>query len=67
MTDVTIRPLAQADHADWRRLWTDYLTFYESSVSEEIYALTWKRLPSCSGAPESACSVVRVTPGTSGR
>ncbi|MGD9914113.1 MAG: N-acetyltransferase family protein [Rhizobiaceae bacterium] len=44
MTDVTIRPLAQADHAEWRRLWTDYLTFYESSVSEEIYALTWKRL-----------------------
>ncbi|TIV73173.1 MAG: GNAT family N-acetyltransferase, partial [Mesorhizobium sp.] len=25
MSEITIRPLAQSDHADWRRLWTDYL------------------------------------------
>jgi hypothetical protein len=30
-------------------------------------AETLKRDPSCSGAPESACSTVRVSPGTSGR
>ncbi|MHA7884655.1 GNAT family N-acetyltransferase [Nitratireductor rhodophyticola] len=44
MTDTTIRPLAKTDEAEWRRLWTDYLTFYKTSVPEEVYATTWKRL-----------------------
>lgn len=44
MTEITVRPLAQSDHADWRRLWTDYLTFYETQLPEEVYAVTWKRL-----------------------
>ena len=30
MSAITIRPLDQADQAEWRRLWTDYLTFYET-------------------------------------
>jgi GNAT superfamily N-acetyltransferase len=41
---VTIRPLQQSDHADWRRLWTAYLEFYKATVSEEVYATTWQRL-----------------------
>jgi GNAT superfamily N-acetyltransferase len=41
---VTVRPLEQTDHADWRRLWTAYLEFYKTKVSEEVYATTWKRL-----------------------
>ena len=32
MTDLTIRPLQSTDEADWRRLWTLYLEYYESSV-----------------------------------
>ncbi len=44
MNDIAIRPLEQTDHDDWRRLWTDYLVFYEASVSEEVYAETWRRL-----------------------
>ncbi|RIK86406.1 MAG: GNAT family N-acetyltransferase [Hyphomicrobiales bacterium] len=44
MTTITIRPLVRADHAEWRRLWTAYLAFYETSVSEEVYASTWQRL-----------------------
>lgn len=43
-TPVTIRPLRASDEADWRRLWTDYLTFYHSSVSEAVYASTFGRL-----------------------
>jgi GNAT superfamily N-acetyltransferase len=39
-----IRPLRQSDHDDWRRLWTDYLTFYETTLPEEVYATTWARL-----------------------
>ncbi|MEO4000769.1 GNAT family N-acetyltransferase [Mesorhizobium sp. CAU 1732] len=44
MSEPTIRPLSEGDHADWKRLWTDYLTFYKASVSESVYASTWKRL-----------------------
>jgi GNAT superfamily N-acetyltransferase len=44
MSEVVVRPLEQSDHDAWRRLWTDYLTFYKTSVPEKIYALTWKRL-----------------------
>lgn len=44
MSPLTVRPLQQSDHDDWRRLWTDYLTFYEASVSEDVYATTWQRL-----------------------
>lgn len=44
MSAATIRPLERSDHADWRRLWTDYLAFYEASLSEEVYAATWARL-----------------------
>jgi GNAT superfamily N-acetyltransferase len=41
---LTIRPLEQDDHADWRRLWTEYLVFYKATVPEEVYATTWQRL-----------------------
>ena len=44
MSDITVSPLKQSDHADWRRLWTDYLTFYETKLPEEVYVSTWKRL-----------------------
>jgi GNAT superfamily N-acetyltransferase len=41
---LTVRPLEAADHAEWRRLWTAYLTFYETAVPEAVYACTWSRL-----------------------
>lgn len=41
---VTVRALEQADHADWRRLWTAYLEFYKTRLGEEVYATTWQRL-----------------------
>ena len=44
MSAVTIRPLEPSDHAEWRRLWTDYLAFYETVLPEEVYASTWERL-----------------------
>jgi GNAT superfamily N-acetyltransferase len=44
MSPVVIRQLRQSDHADWRRLWSDYLTFYETKLPEEVYAETWRRL-----------------------
>ena len=44
MSTVTVRPLQKSDHAEWRRLWTEYLVFYKATVPEEVYASTWKRL-----------------------
>ncbi len=44
MSEVTVRPLEQRDHEHWRRLWTDYLTFYETKLGPEVYELTWQRL-----------------------
>ncbi len=39
-----IRPLLPKDEADWRRLWTSYLQFYQTSVPEAVYASTFARL-----------------------
>ncbi|MGB0508233.1 MAG: GNAT family N-acetyltransferase [Pikeienuella sp.] len=41
---TTIRPLRQSDHADWKRMWTAYLEFYETSVEEDVYVTLWERL-----------------------
>ncbi len=41
---LDIRPLEASDEIEWRRLWTLYLAFYESSVSEEVYRTTFARL-----------------------
>lgn len=43
---LAIRPLARSDETEWRRLWTAYLDFYETSVSEEVYRTTFDRLTS---------------------
>ena len=41
---LTIRPLRPDDDAGWRRLWTGYLDFYQTSVPEAVYAATFARL-----------------------
>ena len=53
MTDaLEIRPLEKGDEAEWRRLWTAYLEFYESSVPEEVYKSSFERmLAGNDGAP----------------
>lgn len=44
MPDTEIRPLRPEDAAEWRRLWTGYLEFYQTAVPEEVYATTFSRL-----------------------
>jgi GNAT superfamily N-acetyltransferase len=44
MEGMEVRPPTLDDEADWRRLWTEYLDFYNTTVPEEVYAETWKRL-----------------------
>ncbi|MCT8328482.1 GNAT family N-acetyltransferase [Albidovulum sediminis] len=41
---LTIRPLRPEVEPEWRRLWTAYLAFYETAVSEEVYRTTFARL-----------------------
>ena len=43
-SSLQIRPLRASDEADWRRLWTGYLEYYESTVPEVVYQTTFERL-----------------------
>ncbi len=42
--NILIRPLQAEDESQWRNLWTGYLDYYESKVSEEVYQTTFARL-----------------------
>jgi GNAT superfamily N-acetyltransferase len=39
-----IRPLRATDEPVWRRLWTGYLQFYQTTLPEAVYASTFARL-----------------------
>ena len=41
---ISVRPLKAEDKSRWLELWNGYLTFYETSLSNEQTELTWKRL-----------------------
>lgn len=41
---IDIRPLTAADEAEWRRLWHDYLAFYETELPEAVYRSTFARM-----------------------
>jgi GNAT superfamily N-acetyltransferase len=41
---TTIEPLAPGDHDEWLPLWQGYLTFYRSSLSDELTELAFTRL-----------------------
>lgn len=41
---VTIRPLEASDRAAWELLFRAYITFYETSLPEEQYGLSFGRL-----------------------
>ena len=49
MPDLTIRQITANDELEWRRLWSLYLDFYETSVPEIVYRTTFARL--LSGEP----------------
>jgi len=41
---VCVRPLRVADRNDWTQLWRGYLEFYETTLPDAQYALTWQRM-----------------------
>ncbi|URK88911.1 GNAT family N-acetyltransferase [Rhizobium sp. RCAM05350] len=59
--NLTIRPVEPGDEQDWRRLWKAYLAFYETTLPEKIYALTFSRL--LSGAAHEYAGFLAVLDG----
>ena len=41
---TVVRRIEPGDAPAWRRLWRDYLAFYETELPEEIYATSFRRL-----------------------
>ena len=41
---AAIRPIVAGDEADWRRLWGDYLTFYQTDLPDEVTARSFARV-----------------------
>jgi len=39
-----IREIEAGDREVWTRLWTGYLNFYETTLPEDVYDETWRRL-----------------------
>ena len=39
-TRVTVRPLVAADEAAWRPLWQGYQKFYDTALSDAVFATT---------------------------
>jgi len=44
MSDIVVTELRETDRQRWGELWRGYLDFYETSLPEAIYDLTWRRL-----------------------
>ncbi len=42
--NLIIRPLTRSDESQWRRLWHDYLAFYETELPEKVYVSSFARL-----------------------
>lgn len=41
---ITVRPVRAEDEADWRRLWADYLAFYQTTLPSKVFESTFARL-----------------------
>lgn len=41
---LAIRPLAPGDKAEWRRMWTAYLAFYEADLPDAVFDATFAKL-----------------------
>ncbi|MCR9255810.1 MAG: GNAT family N-acetyltransferase [Alphaproteobacteria bacterium] len=61
-----IRELRASDEAEWCRLWTGYLAFYETRVPEEVYRTTFSRLLSDDPWMPSAFVATFGSPGETG-
>jgi len=42
--EISIRPLKDQDQPQWRRLWTAYLAFYETTLPDQVFETAFSRL-----------------------
>lgn len=54
---IQVRDLSPSDKAAWQILWQEYLTFYESEVTEDVTEGTWQRLLFAGEDPCGLCAV----------
>jgi GNAT superfamily N-acetyltransferase len=45
---IAVRPLERGDEAGWRRLWREYLAFYETELPEAVYRASFARMTDAS-------------------
>ena len=41
---MIIREIEKRDYDEWRALWKSYLAFYNTTVTQDVYELTFRRL-----------------------
>ena len=41
---VSVRNLDKTDHVQWKKLWTDYLSFYKTTINDRVYKTSFQRL-----------------------
>ena len=44
MSELQIRCLCAEDEHEWRRLWSAYFEYYETTVPEEVYRSSFARM-----------------------
>ena len=44
MINFSIHLITEDDFFEWKNLWRNYLSFYKTSVSKEVYISTFSRL-----------------------
>lgn len=59
---LTVRPLRPNDRPAWTALWRAYLEFYETSVADEVYDMTFSRL--MGSDPQDFTALVAEVDGT---
>lgn len=53
---ILTRALTADDRSEWAEMWSGYLAFYETSVTEDVYETTFQRL--LSDDPQDFCCVI---------
>ncbi len=45
LSDIaTINAFLPSDRSEWERLWSSYLTFYNTSLDQDVYNSTWTQI-----------------------
>ncbi len=55
---VDIRNAEAGDEAAWRRLWAEYLAFYDVTLDERVTASTWRRIMDPSERPRMRVAII---------